>query len=1128
MFVGRDARAGSNTSDDNVLTGDEAASGAGVSVDSSCQATRGDGKSIRFSRRILAREAKRPRTEARDAREEAGDVNNSMSSVSWQGSKDIDDSRSHHESEEGRDDQNNKEVGTSFTNFDNDDDGVSLDGSAETAITILHDETLPTPAEPLPFSNTEPTKQPSKPGDVFHRPMSQVVLSLPHLTPVERACAELYNLLDNAGAPLSLFDIVLRYIEDNLGKAFVPGCRLPRRDTFLNSLTQRFAVPTHENIPVTIEIGNEPSPTLGSTDDDISEIEQQIDRYRRGNFDTVTVPRWSFEDCLRSFVLDPFLFGNTENLVNKISPFEKYVSTDSNDTELLSGRFYSQSYDMKINDPTKEFLLVMDIYLDKTGKSAGITSSCGEPVIWSTPLLTNEVREHPYAWNLLGLIADLETGSSAKKRQDSGRKATKGRSLRNYHKILATILQGLIEYQKSGGKYMHVRMGDEVRFVKVIVVVGIISGDNKSGDAICGRFGGKNCHHRVSRLCMTGYKDLDDCLCSCSLVRMRDLESLQNGAADLDKSEKERNKYRHALKLMSSHYVDNAFFSVDFGSNHLGVTAATAPDMMHITESGIFKYLLNVFIDSMPNGTKAKVDALVEKLFVPIRSTKKSNFPRMNFKGGATSLTMLSSHHWPGMMLAFFIMLLTPQGREACKDCFQKDDMEIPDVDWEDAPKFDMNRVHVPEILKVNGPGGTDAPDIETQSEDEEEDDDDGIDEEYDDIDDLEDDAAEKKKKKKNKKAEALPCSHSQFVGLLQDLLVFHAWYKCGVPPKEDDMQEVLLCLRKLVHKIVTLCPRKDGNKWKLQKLHDLLHLVFGLYLFVHAKNFDAGRGERLLKDFFKRYASRSQERGRDVFISQVAKRAQEKMLLDKALLCSSMATNFTPEKRKAFIVPTLPSKPSFVLRYTSTTRACTSTWLGSNKSVEVHPMITTTFGWKWGDIIGRDITALPCYTEYCSPDGTRYRAHPNYNNEGPWYDWGLIRFEQPNRTECTDLFPCRILFFYVTPGEGVDIDNRKINVVVEASTYRNKLGDDKRRKELLYDTGICSRWQLSKSKASWIEGQGPKPYAPHIYSVPVKFLVDNVLVVEEDPGLKETHSGSRCIWVLTDRRESWPTLFGV
>jgi hypothetical protein len=44
--------------------------------------------------------------------------------------------------------------------------------------------------------------------------------------------------------------------------------------------------------------------------------------------------------------------------------------------------------------------------------------------------------------------------------------------------------------------------------------------------------------------------------------------------------------------------------------------------------------------------------------------------------------------------------------------------------------------------------------------------------------------------------------------------------------------------------------------------------------------------------------------------------------------------------------------------------------------------------------------------------------------------------------------------------------------VVVEASTYRNKLGNDKWRKDLLYDTGICSHWwQLSKTKASWLPG---------------------------------------------------------
>jgi hypothetical protein len=92
-------------------------------------------------------------------------------------------------------------------------------------------------------------------------------------------------------------------------------------------------------------------------------------------------------------------------------------------------------------------------------------------------------------------------------------------------------------------------MGDEVRFIKVIVVVGIISGDNKSGDAICGRFRGKNCHHHVSRLCMTGYKDLDDlpmlllpCLSACVIWKPYKKEQPTQIP-----SEKEPNKYCNAF-----------------------------------------------------------------------------------------------------------------------------------------------------------------------------------------------------------------------------------------------------------------------------------------------------------------------------------------------------------------------------------------------------------------------------------------------------------------------------------------------------------------------------------------------------------------------------------------------------
>jgi hypothetical protein len=55
----------------------------------------------------------------------------------------------------------------------------------------------------------------------------------------------------------------------------------------------------------------------------------------------------------------------------------------------------------------------------------------------------------------------------------------------------------------------------------------------------------------------------------------------------------------------------------------------------------------------------------------------------------------------------------------------------------------------------------------------------------HDEVDDDDDEAAKKKKKKNtNLKAEPLPCSHSQFITIQQELLVFHAWFKCGALPR--------------------------------------------------------------------------------------------------------------------------------------------------------------------------------------------------------------------------------------------------------------------------------------------------------------------------------------------------------
>ncbi len=108
----------------------------------------------------------------------------------------------------------------------------------------------------------------------------------------------------------------------------------------------------------------------------------------------------------------------------------------------------------------------------------------------------------------------------------------------------------------------------------------------------------------------------------------------------------------------------------------------------------------------------------------------------------------------------------------------------------------------------------------------------------------------------KNKGPITMNCSHHQFVHLLENLLVFHAMYKCGPllfgpDSSASDANDLLLWICKLVVQIIMYCPRQEGNKWKLQKLHELLCFPPMLFFFHHAENFDARTRERHLNDVF-------------------------------------------------------------------------------------------------------------------------------------------------------------------------------------------------------------------------------------------------------------------------------------
>jgi hypothetical protein len=174
----------------------------------------------------------------------------------------------------------------------------------------------------------------------------------------------------------------------------------------------------------------------------------------------------------------------------------------------------------------------------------------------------------------------------------------------------------------------------------------------------------------------------------------------------------------------------------------------------------------------------------METLFRSQRTTlsNSQNFLRTNFRGSATRLTMLSSHHWPGMMFAFLLLLLTPTGEEICCSCFDNKEVKEPNYDWDSAPGLDLDNVYKLPILRQHVNHSNDICHRSTGKDDDEVQEPEEVPANDSSSDSSEADSAQRHVTNKNKGPVTMNCSRHQFVYLLKNLLVFHAMYKCSGP----------------------------------------------------------------------------------------------------------------------------------------------------------------------------------------------------------------------------------------------------------------------------------------------------------------------------------------------------------
>jgi len=120
---------------------------------------------------------------------------------------------------------------------------------------------------------------------------------------------------------------------------------------------------------------------------------------------------------------------------------------------------------------------------------------------------------------------------------------------------------------------------------------------------------------------------------------------------------------------------------------------------------------------------------------------------------------------------------------------------------------------------------------------------------------------------------------------ILEMILSFHVWYKCGAPYSigdEDGYRTVDNAICKMLMAIKTHIPCGVSNGWKLQKFHDMLHISRDMQMLGCPQNWDASPGEHNLIEFAKQPSQRTQKQ-QSCFLDQVAECLHKSSCIGKA-----------------------------------------------------------------------------------------------------------------------------------------------------------------------------------------------------------------------------------------------------
>ncbi len=457
-------------------------------------------------------------------------------------------------------------------------------------------------------------------------------------TPKDSAYIALFDLLQNSGVPIHLFDDVLQWAS-KYGMV-LQDCSPSTRNTFIRNLRLK---------------------VYGFTQGP-SALMPFSDEIALGSGSTISVTKFPFTSSLVSMLMNQDLMRDENLLLNPNDPFS-LPPEDCLLGDVNTGRWYRDTWSKLCTVPKRDVLLNLIGFSDET-----VTDKFGKqslhPFSITLGIFNRATRNLAKAWTNLGYMPRFENGSKDK--------------VQDVHDVYKYLMSEIWFLQTQGGFHWDLYIGGRTHKVVFKVAIQFIIGDCEGHDEICGRKKGHS-------LVMKGLCRDCDCLPSQADDPDHECHFLKSSALESESEDE--------LAERGFHHITNAFYRIELGSNPGGIFSATPPEHLH-QMSGLTDYLFAHFKSTLSGPTRKHFDTVMQQIYANFsRQSQRDLHTLTPFRNGIfVKTSCLSSKEKVARIFALYIVLHIPSAFEHMattvrmkKDTDTETNISIGPIGYEDT-----------------------------------------------------------------------------------------------------------------------------------------------------------------------------------------------------------------------------------------------------------------------------------------------------------------------------------------------------------------------------------------------------------------------------------------------------------